>query len=116
MGGLQRLACLSLDRTPAAEMLPGTALAWIDAITDGRAWDRDRDQPRVKRAFVVLSKTMRRWPAPVEFLDAMPRPEQQAALTKQHIPADPAKAEAAIAEIRRALSGKDAAAEQGVAP
>lgn len=93
-------------------MLPGTAQAWIDALTDGRAWERARDEARVRRAFVVLSKTIRRWPAPVEFVEAMPRPEQPA-LAKQSIPADPARAAAAIAEIQQALTGKSAAAEQG---
>lgn len=96
-------------------MLPGTAQAWIEAITHGRAWDEERDRPRVRGAFVILSNTMRRWPAPVEFLEALPAPDQQRALTKQAIPADPVRAAAAISEIRRALSGKDAAAEQGVA-
>ena len=114
LAGLQRLACLSLDRTPAAEMLPGTAQAWIEALTDGRAWDRERDEQRVRRAFVVLSKTVRRWPAPVEFVEALPRPEQLA-LTKQPIPADPRRAAAEIAEVTAMLSGKDAAAEQGQA-
>ena len=114
LAGLQRLACLSLDRTPAAEMLPGTAQAWIEALTDGRTWDRERDEQRVRRAFVVLSKTVRRWPAPVEFVEALPRPEQLA-LAKQPIPADPQRAAAAIAEVTAMLSGKDAAAEQGQA-
>ena len=114
LAGLQRLACLSLDRTPAAEMLPGTAQAWIEALTDGRAWDRERDEQRVRRAFVVLSKTVRRWPAPVEFVEALPRPEQLA-LAKQPIPADPQRAAAEIAEVTAMLSGKDAAAEQGQA-
>ena len=114
LAGLQRLACLSLDRTPAAEMLPGTAQAWIEALTDGRAWERERDEQRVRRAFVVLSKTVRRWPAPVEFVEALPRPEQLA-LAKQPIPADPQRAAAAIAEVTAMLSGKDAAAEQGQA-
>ena len=111
--GLQRLACLSLDRTPAAEMLPGTAQAWIAALTHGKAWDRDLDTPRIRHAFVVVSATARRWPAPAEFLEAVPRHREQLALTKQHIPADPAKAEAAIAEIEALLRGKAAAAEQG---
>lgn len=95
-------------------MLPGTAQAWIEALTDGRAWDRERDEQRVRRAFVVLSKTVRRWPAPVEFVEALPRPEQLA-LAKQPIPADPQRAAAAIAEVTAMLSGKDAAAEQGQA-
>lgn len=97
--GLQRLACLSLDRTPAAEMLPGTAQAWIEALTDGRAWDEQRDAPRVRRAFVVLSKTVRRWPAPAEFMDALPPPAEQPRLEKQFRPASPEIVAAAVAEV-----------------
>lgn len=94
-------------------MLPGTAQAWIEAITDGRLWEPERDTERVRRAFVVLSRTIRRWPAPVEFIEAMPRPREQLALEKQHIPADPKRAAAAIAEVEALLRGKEAAAEQG---
>lgn len=82
-------------------------------MTDNRVWDPELDTDRVRRAFVVLSKTARRWPAPVEFLESLPRREQLA-LTKQHVPGDPAKAAAAFAEIDAMLTGKTAAAEQGV--
>lgn len=68
--GLQRLACLSLDRTPAAEILTGTATAWLEALTDSRTWDESRDTPRIRQAFTTLARTSRRWPAPAEFLTA----------------------------------------------
>lgn len=84
-------------------MLAGTAHAWVEAITDGRTWDQQRDEDRVRKAFVTLSKTVRRWPAPVEFIEALPRPDTQA-LSKQPIPADPAKAAAAIAEVTQMLN------------
>lgn len=83
-------------------MLPGTANAWTDAITDGKAWDEGLDAPRFRKAFVTLSKIVRRWPAPAEFLEAMP-PREQLALTKQTIKADPVRAERAMAEIARTL-------------
>ena len=70
--GLQKLSCLSLDRTPAAEILSGTAQAWAEAVTDGREWDERRDAQRMRTAFVTLARTVRRWPAPADFLDAMP--------------------------------------------
>lgn len=70
--GLQKLSCLSLDRTPAAEMLTGTAQAWLEAITDGSAWDEARDAERIAQAFRTLSRTVRRWPSPAEFLEALP--------------------------------------------
>ncbi len=76
-------------------MLPGTANAWTDAITDGKAWDEVLDAPRFRRAFVTLSKIVRRWPAPAEFLEAMP-PREQLALTKQTIKADPERAKRAM--------------------
>ena len=72
MTGLQKLACLSLDRTPAAEVLPGTAQAWHEALTDGREWDEQRDTQRVEAAFRTLLRTCRRWPSPSEMLDALP--------------------------------------------
>ena len=78
LSGLQKLSCLSLDRTPAAEVLLGTVQAWLEAITDGRTWDERRDAGRVQAAFRTLGRTMRRWPSPAEFLDALPRVEQTA--------------------------------------
>ncbi|WP_205957717.1 hypothetical protein [Pseudoxanthomonas winnipegensis] len=83
-------------------MLPGTANAWTDAITDGKAWDEQLDAPRFRRAFVTLSKIVKRWPAPAEFLEALP-PREQLALTKQPIKADPERAAKHIAEIERTL-------------
>lgn len=85
-------------------MLPGTAGAWIEAITHGRKFERERDEQRVREAFVILSSIIRRWPSPAEFLEAMPRPVAQLALTKQHIPADPERAAAAIAQVQELLN------------
>ena len=84
--GLQKLACLSLDRTPAAEVLAGTAQAWMEAITDGRAWDERRDAERVQAAFRTLGRTVLRWPAPAEFLDALPRIPPPSALSYESKP------------------------------
>lgn len=121
--GLQKLYCLGLERTPAGEILPGTAEAWVEAVTTGRAFDRELDTPRIRRAFVSLSATRTTWPAPAHFVDALP-PREQLALTRQSNPADPERAAAAMAEIAellkkplgdRPVSGKDAAAEQGQA-
>lgn len=81
--------CLSLDRTPAAEMLPGTAQAWLEAITDGKAWDERRDADRIRAAFRVLAKTARRWPAPAEFLESVPPVPPLAAIGYERKPASP---------------------------
>ena len=70
--GFQKLLCLSLDRTPAGEVIPGTAQAWFEALTFGREWDRQRDTPRIRRAFVTLAQTQRMWPAPRDFIEALP--------------------------------------------
>jgi hypothetical protein len=86
--GLSKLLCLGLDRTPASDMIRGTAMAWYDALTLDRAWDQELDAPRFRRAFVKLTQTRRVWPTPVDFLEAMPRREQLA-LTKQPITSAP---------------------------
>lgn len=106
---------MGLERTPAAEILPGTAEAWCEAVATGRVFDRDLDTARIRRAFVTLAGTRTSWPAPLHFIEALPQREQLA-LTKQPIPADPARAAAAVEEVRRMLSGKDVAAEQGEEP
>lgn len=83
-------------------MLPGTAQAWIEALSSGRAWERERDASRVRQAFVTLAKTVRRWPAPVEFMEALP-PVQQLAIARESRPASPEVAEANKRRIREML-------------
>jgi hypothetical protein len=100
--GLQKLCPLSLDGTPAAEVLPGTALSWHEAITTGRDWDKVRDAPRIRAAFITLANTRERWPAPKHFLDALPRVEQRA-VGYEIKPLTPAEAERRVAELRRML-------------
>lgn len=70
------------------DLIEGTAAMWVEALTDDRVWDQQLDGPRFRKAFVKLSQTRRQWPAPADFLEAMP-PREQLALTKQPIPADP---------------------------
>lgn len=79
---------MGLDRTPASDLIAGTAAMWVDALTNGRVWEQEPDAPRFRRAFVKLSQTRRQWPAPADFLEALP-PREQLVLTKQPIPADP---------------------------
>jgi hypothetical protein len=87
--GLQKLYTLSLDRTPAADVLPGTARAWVEALTHGRAWDQQRDTPRLRAAFSRLLAEAERWPAPRELLTMLPEVPRAPALTHDRgIPTD----------------------------
>jgi hypothetical protein len=77
--GLTRLAMLSLDRTPAMDVIQGTAMAWREAIIEGREWQQERDRTRFQVAFRILAGRCTQWPAPREFLDALPaipKPEE----------------------------------------
>jgi hypothetical protein len=100
--GFQKLLCLGLDRTPASEVIPGTVEAWLEAVTANRLWDQDRDTSRIRQAFVTLARTRRLWPAPVDFLEALPTIRQEL-LPPPRAKADPAKVAAIDADIRRVL-------------
>lgn len=99
MEGLQKLVCLSLDRTPATEILPGTAQAWHEALTDRRSWDESTDKHRVKTAFRTLIRTCRRWPSPAEMLDSLPPIPRAPSISYERKQASPE----AIARARAAL-------------
>ena len=107
--GFQKLLCLGLDRQPAGEVLPGTAQAWVEAITFNREFDEAQDAPRFRRAFVQLAATRITWPAPRDFLDALP-PRDQLLLARESRKADPVRAAAYCAEATEMLTGKMAAA------
>ena len=72
---MQKLLPLSLESTPAAEVMAGTALAWHEVLVHGRAFEQDRDLPRFREAFRTLAARQRRWPAPIDFIEALPRIE-----------------------------------------
>ncbi|MEN5115866.1 hypothetical protein ABE488_00815 [Luteimonas sp. TWI662] len=84
------------------DMIPGTAMAWHEAVTLGKSWDRKLDGPRFRQAFVALAARRKAWPAPADFLEHMP-PRKQLALTKQYIPANAAHAQQKMAEIAASL-------------
>lgn len=99
--GLQKLLVLSLERSPASELIAGTACAWHEALTVGTTWDEKRDAERIRTAFRTLAATRTHWPAPRHLLEVLPRISGQRALAK---PApDPKVAEAHLAKIREAL-------------
>jgi len=105
LNGLQKMFCLSLDRTPAAEMLPGTAQAWLEAITDGKAWQKGRDKGRIEAGFRTLARIARRWPAPAEFLDVLPPVADLPAIGYESKPVTPEQAAANIAKLKAMLGG-----------
>lgn len=72
---MQKLMPLSLESTPAAEVMAGTALAWHEVLVHGRVFEQARDLPRFREAFRTLAGRQRRWPAPIDFLEALPRIE-----------------------------------------
>ena len=60
--------------------MTATARTWLQAVCSGRRWERDRDVLRFRAAFTTLTQTRRLWPAPADFLDAMPKAEPHLAL------------------------------------
>jgi len=72
--GLRKLVSLSLESPPSADLIGATLLTWAEAITRGREFVAERDAPRFRAAFCVLAERCRRWPAPADFLAALPAP------------------------------------------
>lgn len=103
LDGLSKLLCLSLERSPAADMIAGTAAAWVEAVTFGREWVESRDRPRFRAAFVTLANTREQWPAPKHFIEAMPAAPSPLALVRDRRPADPEVARKAVEKITALL-------------
>lgn len=97
--GLQKLSTLSLDRTPAAEILVGTAGTWLEVLTFDRVWDEARDAPRVRAAFITLARTREAWPAPKLLIEALPPSKQVALEAPREISDSP--------ELRAVMAGAD---------
>ncbi len=72
VSGLQRLAAMRLPATPLDGDLRLAAAVWIAALWARRAWDADRDAPRLEAAFLALAGHARRWPGPAELIDHLP--------------------------------------------
>ena len=69
--GMKRLLSLSLDRTPAAELLGQTTETWADALWPGRDW-HESDTARIAEAFRRMSDTCEQWPSPKVFRANLP--------------------------------------------
>ncbi|WP_074551125.1 hypothetical protein [Dyella sp. AtDHG13] len=70
--GFQKLLTLGLERQPAAEVIPGTVATWLETITHGRQFDKQRDAWRFRAAFITLAGRQRTWPVPRDLIDALP--------------------------------------------
>jgi hypothetical protein len=76
--GFQGLLMLRLQGAPAQDTVQHTLNAWLAVLVSlPHTWDQERDQPRIRKAFVTLGANCDRWPAPKNFLDAMPAPPEQ---------------------------------------
>lgn len=53
-------------------MVQGTVLSWVAHLTEDRVFIQERDAPRFRKAFARLGTTMKKWPAPSDFLAALP--------------------------------------------
>lgn len=111
--GLQKLILLSLDRSPPLDVLSGGTLpAWAEAISKGRAFNEQRDTPRFKTAFLTLQVRCTRWPAPRDFIDALPRLEGEPRNKRVDSDSSRRAGMQAIREIAKLL-GLDNPADEG---
>lgn len=75
--GFQKLLCLGLDRQPAAEVIAGTVMVWLEVLTSGYAWDELRDVERFRVAFTRYAGSARAvWPQPADIVALLPRAEE----------------------------------------
>lgn len=95
--GLAALAVLSLDSTPAMDVLAeATPKVWSAALWPSRAWRQERDTPRLRAAFRQLAATVTRWPAPAHLTAALPTERPALALPAPRSPERDAAALAAL--------------------
>src|SRR5690349_920826 len=80
--GIQALFLLNLQFTPSADAIKATGRIWIGTLRSlPHTWVEDRDKPRIQAAFRTIAATCDRWPAPKNFIDALPPLEPQLKLT-----------------------------------
>jgi len=71
--GFQGLLMLRLQFAPAQDTIPHTLNAWLAVLMAmPHTWDEERDAPRIRRAFLTMAADCDRWPAPKNFIDALP--------------------------------------------
>jgi hypothetical protein len=72
-GGLAKLLALRLAQQPPEDAITKTLAVWVETICTGRVWSFERDAPRFRTAFQRLQEHRTTWPAPRDFLEALPR-------------------------------------------
>lgn len=102
--GIQKLACLGLERQPAGEVLPATVSVWLEVLDNGVHWDREADTPRIRAAFSNLARTATAWPSPQKLIDAMPARNRLLELPTKLV--SPEEAQANIRKIHAMLAGQ----------
>ena len=75
----------------------------METVTDGREWDRERDEARMRAAFVALAGARDSWPAPKHFLDALPPVPKPLALVRE-VRVDQAALRKNVAQIKARLA------------
>lgn len=71
---------------------------WVESLSAGMKWDRERDTPRIRQAFVTLANTRTTWPAPFHFREALPKIEVRA-LGYEVKPSSPERVSQVMAEV-----------------
>ena len=76
---MERLVILGLEGRPLGRSMGAVVRMWAQIIAHRLPnADPRLDEPRIHAAFDVLEATSERWPAPKQFLDALPeRPQPQ---------------------------------------
>ncbi len=98
---LQRLIALGLPGTPPAETIRLTAQAWTDVLWDAPIDWRPADEARMRQATLTLAQRIDRWPAPRQWLDALPpRPKPSALPPPRPGPQAQRRVRAELARLR----------------
>jgi len=71
MAGFERIYALSLPGSPDPDALELVISTWTDTLWSTAAWE-DLDQARIDSAFRSLARHCERWPAPSQFIAALP--------------------------------------------
>jgi hypothetical protein len=107
--GLQGLLMLRLQGAPADDTIESLAQAWIAVLSSmPHTWQQDRDQPRIQRAFLTIAANSDRWPAPKNFIEALPPILQNLKLNPPRDYSVPPEARAWLDKFKSKRTGEDA--------